>query len=238
MTQPAGPHVTSPARRAVVERVAARVLALPDDRTARVAIDGVDGAGKTTFADELAATLAPGGRPVIRATVDRFHHPRAVRYRLGKSSPEGFWRDSYDYATLERVLLGPLGPGGDGQFRRAVFDVDADRPIDSPVEVAPARAILVFDGIFLHRPELRGHWDLSVLLRVEWPRNHHLRAMLANGPVDPAEGRFRRYHAGQAIYFRECAPEERADIVIDNDDLAAPFVVSWRPPRGAASAVP
>jgi len=62
----------------------------------RVGIDGVDGAGKTTFADELAAALAPFGRPVIRAGVDGFHHPRAVRYRRGRESPEGFFRDSYD----------------------------------------------------------------------------------------------------------------------------------------------
>ena len=31
---------------------------------------------------------------------------------------------------------------------------------------------------------------------------------------------------GQHLYFRECTPWEYASIVIDNDDLAAPFIVS------------
>ncbi|HEX9419266.1 MAG TPA: hypothetical protein VGA81_09425, partial [Methylomirabilota bacterium] len=101
----------TPARRAVLDRVAAAVLALPAERTKRVGIDGVDGAGKTTFADELRDRLVSSGRPLIRAGVDWFHHPKPVRYRRGRYSPEGHYRDSYDYAALRRLLLDPLGPG-------------------------------------------------------------------------------------------------------------------------------
>jgi uridine kinase len=53
--------------------------ALAPDRIVRVAIDGVDGAGKTTFANELAEVVGGLGRPVIRASVDGFHNPRVVR---------------------------------------------------------------------------------------------------------------------------------------------------------------
>jgi uridine kinase len=45
----------------------------------RVAIDGVDGAGKTYFADELAEVLGASGRSVIRASVDGFDNPRSIR---------------------------------------------------------------------------------------------------------------------------------------------------------------
>lgn len=70
----------SPARRAVLEEVAAR---LPDRAPdgVRVGIDGVDGVGKTTFADHLAAVLQHAGRSVVRVSADDFHHPREVRYR-------------------------------------------------------------------------------------------------------------------------------------------------------------
>ncbi len=162
----------TPARAAVLEHVAAAVLALPSRGPLRVAIDGVDGAGKTMFGDELRDRLVPSGRPVIRATVDGFHNTKPIRYRRGRGSPEGFYRDSYDYATLKRVLLDPLGPGGTGRFRRAVFDVDADVPVDAPEEQALPGSILFLDGIFLHRPELRSCWDYSIFLRVEWIRNH------------------------------------------------------------------
>jgi uridine kinase len=208
----------TPARAAVLERVAASVLALPPRGTVRVGIDGVDGAGKTMFADELRDRLVPSGRPVIRATVDGFHNPKPVRYRRGRSSPVGFYRDSYDYATLQRVLLDPLGPAGTGRFRRAVFDVDADVAVDVPEEQAQPGSILLLDGIFLHRPELRRHWDYSVFLRVEWVRNHRMRHR-------PEPGHH-RYQEGQNIYFRESEPWKHASLVIDNDDLAAPFIVS------------
>ena len=208
----------TPARVAVLEYVAAAVLALPSRGPLRVAIDGVDGAGKTMFGDELRDRLVPSGRPVIRATVDGFHNPKPIRYRRGRGSPEGFYRDSYDYATLKRVLLDPLGPGGTGRFQRAVFDVDADVPVEAPEERALPGSILLLDGILLHRPELRPCWDYSIFLRVEWIRNHRLRHRPEPGQP--------RYQEGQNIYFRECEPWTHARIVIDNDDLAAPFIVS------------
>ena len=102
--------ISSPARLAVLEIVAGVVLAVArEDRVTLVAVDGVDGAGKTTFGDELSAAIT--GRHVIRASVDSFHRPRAQRHARGRESPEGFYRDSYDYAALERVLLEPIRAG-------------------------------------------------------------------------------------------------------------------------------
>ena len=56
------------------------------------------------------------GRPVIRSSIDSFHNPSEFRYRRGRTSPEGFYLDSYDYAALRMHLLDPLGPGGSGIF--------------------------------------------------------------------------------------------------------------------------
>lgn len=211
----------TPARRAVLAQVAQAILAQSAAGILRVAVDGVDGAGKTTFADELRDALIPSGRLLIRATVDGFHHPKSVRYRRGRHSPEGFYRDSYDYAMLARVLLRPLSPGGSGRFRRAVFDVDADVVVNAPEEQAGPGAILLLDGIFLHRPELRRYWDFSVFLRVDWARNHRLRGRPVSGQA--------RYSEGQALYFKECRPWDQANLIIDNHDLAAPFIVGARP---------
>ena len=214
-------------RRQVIAEVAARMLALRPDGFLRVAIDGVDGAGKTTFADELAAYMRQFPRPVIRASVDGFHHPRAVRYRLGRNSPEGYFRDSYDYAALRRELLDPLGPHGSGRHSTAVFDHQRDEAITQPTRQAPPHAVLILDGIFLHRDELHDLWDLSVYLDVPFaisiPRG------AARGPgfgsADPAAPSNRRYVEGQRRYIRQCQPARRASIVIDNSDLAAPRIV-------------
>ena len=130
----------------------------------RVAIDGPPAAGKTTLADELAVVLRAQGRDVIRATIDDFLFPRAQRYRRGEYSAEGCYFDTHDYDALNRVLLDPLGPGGDRRFQHAVYDRTTDTALSPPVTTAPADAVLVFDGVFLLRPELIDRWDLRIFV--------------------------------------------------------------------------
>ncbi len=76
-------------RRSVLDAVAEAVPVVGGDAAMRVAVDGVDGAGKTVFADQLGDVLTAAGRPVIRASVDNFHRPRTERYRRGRDSPSG-----------------------------------------------------------------------------------------------------------------------------------------------------
>jgi uridine kinase len=194
----------------------------------RVGIDGVDGAGKTTLGDELAAAVCDLGRPVIRASVDSFHNTRAIRYRRGRDSPDGFFLDSYDYGLLRRVLLDPLSAGGSGRYRVAAFDYVQDQPTLAPERVAAPNAVLIFDGIFLHRSELAGYWDYSIFLQVSFdtsiPRCAQARPELS---PDPRAASNQRYVDGQRIYLRTCEPEKLATIVIDNEDLDAPSVVDW-----------
>jgi uridine kinase len=215
----------TPQRRELLRTVAGHVLELPTDR---VGIDGVDGAGKTTFADELALTLEGLGRTAIRASIDGFHNPRVVRYRMGSRSPEGYFLDSYDYPSLRDVLLDPLGPGGSGRYRTAVFDYLSDSPVSAPERRARPEDVLVFDGIFLHRPELRGVWDLSVFLDVAFDVSisRCARRDPGFGPSDPEAEDNRRYVEGQRLYLRWCEPRRQATIVVDNNDLAAPYLAT------------
>lgn len=191
----------------------------------KVGIDGVDGAGKTTLADRLAEVLEARGTRVIRASIDGFHNPRAVRYVRGKDSPEGFFRDSYDLVALRRELLDPLGPRGSGRFRRAVFDHRTDRAIDLPYESAGRSGVLVLDGIFLHRPELRPHWDVSVFLDMPFAESYRRMALRDGSDPDPLAPSNRRYRDGQQLYFAECRPQKSADILVDYADLDAPRIV-------------
>jgi uridine kinase len=118
----------SAARYRVTDEVASTVLTPARGRRLAVAVDGRDGAGKSVFGDELAAVLARHGRPVVRASIDGFHNPRAVRYRRGRRSPEGFFLDSFDLDAFTGSLLDAFAPGGDGRFRRAIFDHTRDEP--------------------------------------------------------------------------------------------------------------
>ncbi|MBF0689478.1 MAG: uridine kinase [Cellulomonas sp.] len=199
-------------------------------RPVRVGIDGVDGAGKTTFADELATALRADGRAVLRASVDGFHRPAAERYRRGRASPEGFFLDSYDLDAFRRVLLDPLAPEHTGprRVRTAVRDVTTDADPGTPwVDVDPA-TVLVVDGIFLHRDELADVWDLSVWLEVPFAVTYARMALRDGCPPDPQDPANARYREGQLRYLQACSPAARADVVVDNADVDAPRVVSRR----------
>jgi uridine kinase len=213
-------------RQSVLETVARAVSRSSIARVTRVAIDGVDGAGKTHFADELGLVLRASGESVIRASVDGFHNPRSIRYRQGRDSPEGFFRDSYDYARLKAVLLDPLSPGGNGHYRAAVFDHRADRPVSAPSRVAAPGDILLLDGIFLHRPELRAYWDYSIFLEVTFAVSIPRGAQRGEGSPDPAAPSNQRYVRGQELYLRTCEPTRFATFTINNDDLLAPYIVT------------
>jgi uridine kinase len=97
----------------LLDRLAGAIESVITPHPLRVAVDGPPAAGKTTLADELALLLRTRGREVIRASTEGFHLPRAQRYRRGEFSPEANYHDSFDYDTLRRVLLDPLGPDGD-----------------------------------------------------------------------------------------------------------------------------
>lgn len=191
----------------------------------KVGIDGVDGAGKTTLADRLGEVLQARGTRVIRAGIDGFHNPREVRYARGKTSPEGFYKDSYNLEGLKRELLDPLGPRGSGRIRRAIFDHRTDQALDMPVESAGRSGVLIFDGIFLHRPELRMQWDLSIFLDVPFALSYGRMAVRDGSDPDPEAATNRRYFIGQSYYLKTVAPQRLAHVVVDYADLEKPRIV-------------
>jgi uridine kinase len=204
-------------RAALLETVADRV---PGGRRVLVAVDGREGAGKTVFADELAAVLRARGRPVVRASVDGFHRPRAVRYRRGRTSPTGYWLDAFDYGQLADALLDPFRRGE--PVRTAVHDVASDAALErQPVRVGPADVLLV-DGVFAHRDELAPYWDFSIYLFVDLAVSL-ARLVARDGPLVKVTD---RYTGAHRLYLDACDPTRRATIVIDNTDLAAPRLIS------------
>jgi uridine kinase len=201
------------------EVVAAVADLVPVGRRVRVAVDGRGGAGKTVFADELAAALRGPDRPVVRAGVDDFHRPRAERYRRGRDSPVGYWLDAYDYPRLAAVLLEPFGRGD--PVLTAVHDVRTDAALASVPTPVPPAAALVVDGVFTLRDALAHYWDFSVYLHVDMTISVARMAVRDGSPAVP----YARYEQAHELYVAACDPARRADVVLDNSDLTAPRLV-------------
>lgn len=212
-------------RQDVIGQVARRIPVRRDGFCLRVAVDGADGSGKTTFADELADAVRALGRPVVRISLDDFHHVRAVRYRRGRESPEGFWLDSYDYQRFREDVLEPFAPGGGRRYRSAAHDLVTDAVLDPPFRTASPGSVLIVDGLFLHRDEIGDVWDLSVFLEVPFAVTARRMAGRDGTNPDPGHPAMRRYVEAQKIYFAACSPQRRADILIDNADVEAPRIM-------------
>jgi uridine kinase len=228
--------IRTAARDAVVRAVAERVCS-PGEAAGRVAvgIDGGSGAGKSTFADELANALRGQGRLVIRSTTDSFHQPRATRMQRGPTSADGYFLDSHQLDRIVNELLVPFREGA-SEVLVAAFDEPTDAACPVVADVAP-NAVLVFDGLFLHREELAGFWDVSVVLDADERRNAEwLRFLLDDLPASAthraaeldrrlAIARWPRYRQGWSSYVDDVAPHDRATVVIDNNDLANPRIL-------------
>jgi uridine kinase len=213
-------------RDALLSRLADAVGSVTIAHPTRVAVDGPPAAGKTTLADELAVVLRARGRDVIRASHESFLFPRSQRYRRGEYSAVGCYHDGLDYDALHRVLLDPLGPGGDGRFQLAVYDKPTDTAVSPPVATAPADAVLLYDGVFLLRPELIDRWDLRIFVSAAFEETlarARIRDFKLNGSVAEVERRFHeRYGPSQEHYFDTVRPTDLADIVVHNDDPRQP----------------
>jgi len=212
-------------REKVLERVAQKIADSAKNHPLKVAIDGVDAAGKTYFSMEVRTILENLGYNVIQASIDGFHNPREVRYRRGRENPEGYYYDSFNYSALKRYLLNPLEPKGDRLYRTKVFDYQKDACLDTEFETALENTILLFDGVFLPRPELNHMWDLRIFLDISFEESLKRGVNRDEGNrLDKIKLYSTRYIPGQKLYFNEVNPRKLAEIVIWNTEINNPEI--------------
>ncbi len=160
--------------------------------------------------------------------------PRAPAKReRGRLSPEGYYRDSFDYASLISGLVEPFA-SGEARIRSVQYDYRREASTRVDVVGVRATAVLVFDGVFLLRPELRRFWTLAVYLAIT-PEERMRRAVareveMLGSAADVEQRDAKRYLPGQALYRQEASPESHANVVVDNSEPTAPTILRWAAP--------
>ena len=225
--QPPAPPA-SEARARAIDAVASRVSATGSGRL-RVVVDGLTGAGKTTFADELATAVRQRGRATLRASLDDFKHPwrHSRAHGYDRVTGAGYYRNAHDFASARTLLLAPVGATGTGQVVLCADDPLTGSDHRAVVVHAPNDAVLVVDGVFGMRPEYDEHWDVRIWLHAE-PAVAIARGIERDVELEGYEEALRlhttRYSVGEQIYIDEVHPAERANIVIDNTDFDRPTI--------------
>jgi uridine kinase len=210
----------------VIGVVAEWIAALGPGRL-RVAVDGMTGAGKTSFGHELAAALRRRGRPTMRASMDDFKHPwrHAREHGYDRVSGEGYYRNAYDFRSARDLLLEPAGSSGSGMVALCGHDpLTGEDHRDKRIS-APPDAILIVDSVFAFRPEYDDCWEYRIWLDVD-PETALSRGVARDRATEGVEEATRvhrdRYHVAEAIYLAEVRPQALADVIIDNRDFAGP----------------
>lgn len=208
-------------RAQLLERLASYLFARELDHPLRVGIDGSCGSGKTTFRRALADRLRIGPRSVVELDSDGFHHPRAIRYRQGRRCARGYYEDAYDLAAVERLVLRPLGPGGDRRIAVKIHDLATDQ-IDVVAATVHPSSIVLFDCTFIQRGGLRALWDEVIYLdadeAVARARGIARDENALGGRVAAADAYDNRYLAACRIYREEERPHTQASILVENTD--------------------
>ncbi|NVJ65728.1 MAG: AAA family ATPase [Gammaproteobacteria bacterium] len=199
-----------------------RVLLSKRTKPLRVAVNGIEGTGKTTFAQRLSEHLNNQSIETHHISIDGFHFDSSIRYRQGRDSAQGYYEDSYDeLGFVEKVLIASqqLSP----QLTRATHDLKTDEYIHLEPESINSNSIIMTDGAYLFKPNYLPHWDLKIYLHCSFEVAMDRGAMRDEqslGGIEEAKAKFiNRYHAASKIYIQQNNPEQQADIIIDNSNF-------------------
>ncbi|MDR3070871.1 MAG: hypothetical protein LBU38_07715, partial [Propionibacteriaceae bacterium] len=79
-----------------------------------VGIDGILGAGKYDFADELAGLLRESGLAVVRVSMKDFINLKALREAKGEDTGEGYYENHFNIDSFVEDVVEPLRNDGSG----------------------------------------------------------------------------------------------------------------------------
>lgn len=199
------------------------------DRPLVVGITGVDTAGKSRLSAALHPCLTAAGHSAQLIHVDDFHRPRAEREHPELPEPQQFYQHSVDFPRLCRELLEPIRRDGAVDVHLRLLDHYTETWSIHRAYRVDASTVVLLEGIFLLRPEVRPFVDLMIFLDVDEP-TVLARAETRDVPLQGVEilDRYhRKYLPGQRWYLAANSPVDHADIIVDNRDPATPKILKW-----------
>lgn len=208
----------------VFELIKERLLLIGQtkDKPIRVAINGIEGTGKTTFAEKLTQYLNAENINAIQVSIDGFHFNKKIRYQQGRDSAKGYYEDAYnELSFVEKVLQSSQSEIPN--ITKATYDLETDEYIELEATEIDSDTIIITDGAYLFKPNYRPYWDLKIYLKTSFEiameRGIERDKQLLGGYESTKEKFLNRYHKASQMYLAENEPEKIADVIIDNSDF-------------------
>lgn len=178
-------------------------------------VDGAPATSPHQLADRLVEPLRTLGRAPLRVRAESFWRDASLRLEYGHEDELSYYDAWLDTAALERELLTPLGPDGDGSWLPSLRDPATNRSTRAAREQALPGAVLLLSGSLLLVPDDLGNLPLDADVVVHLTASA---AALARRTPEADAWTLPVF----ARYDREAKPVTRADVVVRVEDPRHP----------------
>jgi uridine kinase len=210
----------------VVDEILDARNTVPSDRSALIAISGIDAGGKGYFSERLVGALQTKGVRAVWINVDSWLS--LPDRRFGTSDPpENYYHNAIRFEEM---------------FSETVFPLRDQRSLKVEINFADETAteyrrrtlqfddveVIVLEGIYLLKRPFQAYYDRSIW--IECGFETALERALSRGQEGlPPEETIRDYRTiyvpAQELHFQRDDPKGVADLIVNNDESLGP--VSW-----------
>jgi HAD superfamily hydrolase (TIGR01549 family) len=195
----------------------------PKDKAFVIGVNGIDGAGKTQFAEALEVFLKTQGELTQSIHLDDFHNPKAIRY-AGSDQADNYYNRSFNTGLIIDKLLAPIQKKQSISLKLKTLDLQTDKFENERKYIIKPSTIIIFEGVFLFRKELAPYIELKIFLDI--PFEECRKRASARDTEEIVDRYDAKYLPAQRKYLSEYPPAKAADIVIDNTNWDYPMIKS------------
>ncbi|MEP5757829.1 MAG: AAA family ATPase [Litoreibacter sp.] len=205
----------------MIEKIANEIqsrTASAKERNLLVGISGIDGSGKSTFAEKLKEYLSKTALPTVYVDLDDFLQPRHIRHK-NDDQVKSYYEDNFDYLSLVNDLIVPALQSSQFRTHLPKLDLDTDQIERRCLEFS-GPGVVILEGVFLFRKELREYFDLKVWLEIDFDtamsRVLNRTRDKRYGSADAIYARYQeRFYPTQRFHMERDDPVGCADLIID-----------------------
>lgn len=188
-----------------------------------IGINGVDTSGKTVFTKAYSKFLSSLKIKNTIIHIDDYHNPAELRCK-GDNEIEAYYHNAFNYDQVIDEILGPLNKLGSIDKDILCLNLDTNKYENFIHYNIDENTIVLIEGVLLFREPLLKYLDTTVFLHIDF--DEVLRRMQVRDVPKYGEGFIKKYTNKyipvQRKYLEEYRPEQRSDIVINNQDYFNP----------------
>ena len=188
-------------------------------------INGIDGSGKTEFAENFKKFLLLNKHKAQIINMDDFFNSKGERYS-GNNQVYNYFHKSFNIDILINELLMPIRKGKCFRKKLTLLNIKTNKYNTRKEYILENDTVVILEGIFLFRKELLNFIDYKIFLEISFQESMK---RMKNRDI-PIYGNImlekisNKIFPAQKKYLGTYLPFKKANILIDNTDWDSPKI--------------